>query len=380
MQDVYEHATLNISADAALDSTAGFGTGERLPHGVPVGTTKDRDPVHVRPLFYRTDSSQVSHLPSQKENLIHILATRGWVLQERMLSPRILHFSEYEMAWECDTCCRCECTISPRGSTTRPFRRIVGSSRLSTEEKLKSWSELCQKYSTLNLTRESDKLPAFSGLASRAATLFNKTYIAGVWEEDLPYCLLWYVRDNTDSTRLKEYVPSWSWASIRGAIMTGGLHLRSDSTSPIEYEYDAAVKGIDYKYSGESVYGSLRHGTITIKGKTRQVTFDPQNRVNMETNELTQRTGGDVVSPDVSDWSEFRNANDCLLLIIYEGKPENGSSFHRAMALILRPLKPDPETSPGKKYYRRIGFYRHSRVKGRTKFLDSFQEEEIRLV
>src|SRR5450756_3198943 len=174
MQDVYKRQTVNLSADAALDSKARLGIEECLPSGVTLGTMKNEDPVHLRPLFH-VDSSQLSHVPHRCQNFTPILATRGWVLQERMLSPRILHFSQYEMAWECDTCCRCECTICPRKSTARPFRSMFRDSQLSRDEKLRYWSELCQTYSTLNLTREPDKLPAFGGLASKAAEVFNNT-------------------------------------------------------------------------------------------------------------------------------------------------------------------------------------------------------------
>ena len=32
------------------------------------------------------------------------LSRRGWVLQERLLSPRTLHYSEGQMYWECQNC------------------------------------------------------------------------------------------------------------------------------------------------------------------------------------------------------------------------------------------------------------------------------------
>jgi hypothetical protein len=104
MQHVYEFATVNISADAAPDSTAGLGSSKQLADGVAVGNTTGGDVVYVKPMF-DTDSSGVSHVPIPERYLRHILDTRACVLQERMLSPRVLHFSQYEMAWECNTSC-----------------------------------------------------------------------------------------------------------------------------------------------------------------------------------------------------------------------------------------------------------------------------------
>jgi hypothetical protein len=51
MQDGYSHAALNISADAALDSTAGLGSRERLVDGVAVGNLESTERVFVRPVL-----------------------------------------------------------------------------------------------------------------------------------------------------------------------------------------------------------------------------------------------------------------------------------------------------------------------------------------
>lgn len=127
MQDVYTHAILNISANATLDSTSGLGSSKRLAPGKPVGNSRGGDYVRAKKCSsLMTDSSGVSHVPSQEGfESRQDLDTRGWVLQERMLSPRILHFSEYKIAWECDTACRCECAILDRKPTARDFRKLL---------------------------------------------------------------------------------------------------------------------------------------------------------------------------------------------------------------------------------------------------------------
>jgi hypothetical protein len=66
MQDVYEHATINISANAALDSTAGLNTRERLQSEIGVRNTKDGDPVYVRLIYDNADSCRISHIPDKK--------------------------------------------------------------------------------------------------------------------------------------------------------------------------------------------------------------------------------------------------------------------------------------------------------------------------
>jgi hypothetical protein len=374
MQDVYARAIFNISADPALDSRSGLGTRRRRPLGIAVGSPKNGDHVRVRPIFDCTDSSEVSHVPRDEEHLQHVLDTRAWVLQERMLSPRILHFSEYEMAWECDTCCQCECTVLPRKPAIRSFRSVLRDSQLSKESGLDAWFNLVGKYSTLNLTFESDKLPAIAALASSAANYLNKTYIAGLWKEDLPYCLLWYVgRGRLVSARLQEYVPSWSWASIRGITWMG--------PGSCAMEYESEIKGLDCNYGGGSVYGSLQYGIIKLKGKKVPISFDSKYRVIMKTSESRDEREEDLVLPDVTDWSEFRDADDCFLFIVcveqYVG------FYFVAKALILRPANQTPGNSLGNTCYRRIGCYKYWARLRKTplySFLKQFQEEEICIV
>jgi hypothetical protein len=38
------------------------------------------------------------------------LLKRAWVFQERLLSPRLLHFSFGELIWECRHVSACECS------------------------------------------------------------------------------------------------------------------------------------------------------------------------------------------------------------------------------------------------------------------------------
>jgi hypothetical protein len=75
MQDVYERATVNISANAALDSTKGLvGAKERLVSGTRVGNPKNEDHLYVRPIFDK-DTSKVSHFSPEKGRLPHTFST-----------------------------------------------------------------------------------------------------------------------------------------------------------------------------------------------------------------------------------------------------------------------------------------------------------------
>ena len=82
------------------------------------------------------------------------------------------------------------------------------------------------RYSARELSRETDALPALSGLAQAFGAIFdigssteNNDYLLGIWRKDLAQGLLWIPYDGTRTARCSQYVaPTWSWASIKGQV------------------------------------------------------------------------------------------------------------------------------------------------------------------
>ena len=141
------------------------------------------------------------------------LAKRAWCLQERHLSPRILHVFENRMwIWECDTRVR---AANHRGLLFRqdivdgesPWRKIDFFRQNMVDRKillrriampnpsppldiLKLWDNIVIDYCQRQLTYESDKLTAISGIAAKLQLLLRMKYVAGIWDKDM-YGLLW---------------------------------------------------------------------------------------------------------------------------------------------------------------------------------------------
>ena len=74
-------------------------------------------------------------------------------------------------------------------------------------------------FSMRKLTYRSEKLLAFSGLASALKKEVLGEYLAGLWEADIFRDLLWYVwYDTWDGEPGDSYIaPMWSWATFEGA-------------------------------------------------------------------------------------------------------------------------------------------------------------------
>ncbi|KAH7196326.1 uncharacterized protein B0J16DRAFT_376803 [Fusarium flagelliforme] len=238
MNLIYSNSALTIAADDSPTCTAGFWP----PEDTRIQEISDRCWIREAPSSARD-----------------VLSTRGWTLQERILSHRILHFSSNGFSWECDACSGFEeensgSKIDFMGLSYRAFRLMnritphewfVKSLRggdlqddkegdydslhitdFLTSGSWKSifyaWTAIIENYSKRSLTQPSDKLSAVSGLANFVLTqagLESESYLAGLWREDLVEGLLWYVSEPGAFRPWSPYIaPTWSWASITGGI------------------------------------------------------------------------------------------------------------------------------------------------------------------
>jgi hypothetical protein len=159
--------------------------------------------------------------------------TRGWILQERFLSPRLLHFGPEELLFECLESTTCQCTASSStvlpdevrlapawyslmlDRTARPkyyysVTTWLGGKAQGGEEGGSGgsatpamgerdvwvvWRRLVEDYTHLRLTVEGDVFPAISGMAQQMMRVRGGTrYVAGLWEDTLLLGdLLWHV-------------------------------------------------------------------------------------------------------------------------------------------------------------------------------------------
>jgi hypothetical protein len=133
--------------------------------------------------------------------------SRGWVLQERFLSPRVLHFCQGEVFFEC-----CEASRSERSRqslpavdavTFEPFKNFgenfVGKSNTAACHRV--WNRVPEIYTRCALTFASDKLLAISGIARYLKTfLVDDVYVMGVWASTFTTQMLW----RCDGSRIRD--------------------------------------------------------------------------------------------------------------------------------------------------------------------------------
>ncbi|KAE9365051.1 hypothetical protein N431DRAFT_488303 [Stipitochalara longipes BDJ] len=205
------------------------------------------------------------------EEQICSLDKRAWCFQESAVATRILYFTHNQVGWGCFQTSGGGNVLGETGvrlktALGRGYSQDVNCGPFS---QVREWIEVVGKYSNRQLSRETDKLPAISGLASlileanqlgnleppnRQYTYFSirdridrkqfrdlpetspDVYLAGLWRKYFIVGLAWNVKksiprqyDNEHHNQTGDYVaPSWSWASVQGPVRyrcTEGVNL-----------------------------------------------------------------------------------------------------------------------------------------------------------
>ncbi|KAI1300819.1 heterokaryon incompatibility protein-domain-containing protein [Xylaria venustula] len=230
MADIYENAHITLAATKS-GSGAGGCFSIALPERKAYELRCDDDDGTPHSIYVRRNLHDDYNVGPNNNPLLR----RGWVFQERLLSPRVLHFGAQELYWECMEAAACECSYisSSKEKESQPLssiseyllRHMLGkishAIKLSSEspQVLKNrWHEIVEEYSYLSLTFERDKFPALSGVAKQMQRFREARYVAGLWEDNLIEDLLWRTFALSAERPSKWRAPTWSWASINGRV------------------------------------------------------------------------------------------------------------------------------------------------------------------
>jgi Heterokaryon incompatibility protein (HET) len=139
---------------------------------------------------------------------------RGWIFQERILSRRIIYYSERKLYWSCFGTTGDE----EGGDPEEPFRICVSSPISSNTNQLSTiWRHLLSDYVHCNFSHKKDRLLAIKGISHVLGTALSRIH-TGIAEDKTGDCLLWY----TDKAPLAAIeglcTPSWTWAYLDGPV------------------------------------------------------------------------------------------------------------------------------------------------------------------
>jgi hypothetical protein len=272
----YGGAVMTIAACWAESQADGFSI-KRIPLErtikVPLWSTS----LTETGSFYIRTKPKGLHYDMTKSSL----SCRGWTLQERMLSRRVICFGQDQLSWECSESVRHEENDDvPIVGLGRRFGKLElenalksshSDTRIRVQAIMSEWIRVVDKYSKRILTVPTDILPALSGIAHCIADKTGFLYKAGIWLEEVWNGLLWetrleqgYVDSGQIQSRPKEYLaPSWSWASL-GPRRFFYSEVESFSLKRLHSTPELVSCNIDLATT--DVFGAVTSGSIVIKG------------------------------------------------------------------------------------------------------------------
>ncbi|TAQ83957.1 hypothetical protein B7494_g7719 [Chlorociboria aeruginascens] len=225
-------------------------------------------------IFYDVDNN--SYLKFSEQVTVSKLCTRGWVFQERLLAPRVVHFAKQQLFWECvssqgleekpsvevdhrQACARnskldfktwdlfsdvllqvpvekelglnyiwtsikamygrdktplCKENLAQDANVLQQARQLCfGENKwTSTHPLIRYWSMFISSYSRADLTYIEDRLVAIAGLARILSSNTGLRYAAGLWVIQLPRQLLWNFAHSGRQPKQIEKYVAPSWS------------------------------------------------------------------------------------------------------------------------------------------------------------------------
>ncbi|KAF8849450.1 HET-domain-containing protein [Acephala macrosclerotiorum] len=223
MLKIYKHAYCNIAGTHGKSNT---------------GLFRSRDPMSwstdLRLTAYGPISGTFRLLRSHKwqEEIDNApLNRRGWVIQERLISSRIVNFASEQVFWDCYELQSCE--ADPKGiflyhynntvnqDTSKKFQGPLEILR-TRQHFLNKWAVIAHQYSNSELSfPEKDKIIAISSLAQHLQEKWQIEYCAGLWRKPALESQLYWRPAPPNPSRSKARTPrapSWSWLAYDGGV------------------------------------------------------------------------------------------------------------------------------------------------------------------
>ncbi|KAI0400507.1 heterokaryon incompatibility protein-domain-containing protein [Xylaria palmicola] len=287
MKDIYSGSVFTIAASDASRSTEGCFRRHGSVSHFPLDSASPRS--QQPPKLFATRASaggvsvlvriQVGHIRDAAHHAV--LSTRGWTLQEQVLSHRVVHCMCSELHWQCMSCYHTESGATfgtlDEGSARQELRRLNAETPIPQPERV--WWSWMANYSKRNFTFWTDRLPALAGIVQHYEDATGDKPVLGLWERSLPQDLLWIrlgsISDKNKAVEIPN-LPSWSWLSCPAEVGFDfwQLTIRSrgarreiiqDHTSLVDWAID---------WNGIPFMSGVKNTRLTLQGPTQEIMLE----------------------------------------------------------------------------------------------------------
>lgn len=254
---------ITIAATASTDSNTGCFTSTKSPSW----------PKKLSESCLRVTENTIP--PPREEKFDYCpLLRRAWVFQERLLSPRVIHFAECQLIWECNSMWKSQSgNIDIDWSNVDSYRVVrrkiyEDPFKYAQSDPILNWNRILEDYTKLDITYFEDRLPALAAVVEQAMLYHPEdVYIAGLWKDSMVRGLLWRCRRFPESAyvpRPTSDIPTWSWASVSVPITNSSFGMVLASS----------ISNISIEESGPPQLGNPRGAVITVRGHCCRVTLE----------------------------------------------------------------------------------------------------------
>jgi hypothetical protein len=249
MASVYQGSDLTIAAASSPNSYVGL-----FLNTVPPALRIDEDARF---------GVQMLRAFGGNEDEIHesILNQRGWVLQEIVLSRRVVYFTNNQVYWHCQSLLASEDGFLERNDRKVPPNQFVYEQDF--------WRGLILDYSRRDFTFTTDRLAALVGLIRWEQSSSTRTPVLGMWKESLALDLCWSLTEYEDQRMRKSPIlglPTWTWLYWDSAV-----NFQIPQILPENMDY--YLKILDYVeiWSGEPLISKLQHSMLRVRGLVKKL-------------------------------------------------------------------------------------------------------------
>jgi hypothetical protein len=279
MSAIYGNAWLTIGAAAASDKTEGC------------FTSRPPDPTYFEIAYYEPENAKLipddekirtyarieEFHPQQPSQIQGPTENRAWCFQEKFLSPRMLVYAPQQMHFVCQTS-----KIYESGrwldidESLNTLNRNPNSktAKLAT---LRLWQSAVMDFSDREISFESDRLVAISGVAQQLAPYIGGAYYAGMWERNFIAEMTWRSKHHYHPRLSKRpwrpaetnhKAPSWSWLAVNGPV-----NYQSYINNPLPAHYYSRVIKAIVQLSPplREPFGGVEGGRVELIGPVQRL-------------------------------------------------------------------------------------------------------------
>jgi hypothetical protein len=355
MHDVYASSFLTIQASEARSPSEGC----FIPTCPDSAETSGKERTLFTTREYSNGLEAIVHIVPHVTRT-SALNTRGWTLQESVLSHRIVQLTNYELHWRCRRSMLWETGI-PYANTERLNGNVLPLQEISDPTLNSLWRTWIENYSEREFSFPDDRLPGIVGLVEAYKREKSDEPCLGLWRrslsEDLAWCRIGNLSEHSAHSPISQQVPSWSPFVCCQAVEFNRWNRCGPGRSAIEYT--TQIIDCTIKWSGTPYLSELLSSRLVVRGPTRMIRLAEATEI-QDCNPPYFNVNDEIANTQTLplpwrcsvQWDEkgYRKPNDWLCLLLQRQTPI-GSELSSETFLVLEEVK----SNDSEWKWRRIG-------------------------